>query len=61
MHYDVQFLDDAGSVIVEWHADANDVAGAIALIEGVSWPLDAARMRILNSTGLVVYEQARAG
>ena len=60
MHYDVQFLDDAGSVIEEWHAEADDVAGAIALIEGVSWPLDAAKMRILNSTGLVVHERARA-
>ena len=59
MHFSVQFLEDAGNVIEEWHADADDVAGAIALIEGVSWPLDAARMLILDSTGLVVHEQSR--
>ena len=56
----VQFLDASAAVIVEWHADADDVAGAIALIDGVSWLLDAARMRILDSTGLMVHESGRA-
>jgi len=60
MHYTVQFLDASATVIEEWHADANDVAGAIALIEGVSWPLDAARMRILDAEGLMVHERGRA-
>jgi hypothetical protein len=36
MHYTVQFLDASATVIEEWHADADDVAGAIALVEGVS-------------------------
>jgi hypothetical protein len=60
MHYTVQFLDASATVSEEWHADADDVAGAIALIEGVSWPLDAVRMRILDVNGLVVHERGRA-
>jgi hypothetical protein len=60
MHYTVQFLDASATVIEEWHADADDVAGAIALIEGVSWPIDAATMRILDAEGLTVHERARA-
>jgi hypothetical protein len=36
------------------------VAGAIEVIEGVSWPLDAATMRILDVNGLVVHERGRA-
>src|SRR5271170_2878030 len=60
MHYTVQFLDASATVIEEWHADANDVAGAIALIEGVSWPLDAVRMRILEPDGREVHERVKA-
>jgi hypothetical protein len=56
----VQFLDASATVIEEWHADADDVTGALALIEGVSWPLDAARMLILDAGGLVVHERLRA-
>jgi len=32
----VQFLDASAAVIVEWHVDADDVAGAIALISRAS-------------------------
>ena len=60
MHYAVQFLDASATVIEEWHADADDVAGAIALIEGVSWPLDAVRMRILEPDGREVHERVKA-
>jgi hypothetical protein len=60
MHYTVQFLDASATVIEEWHADADDVAGAIALVEGVSWPLEAATMRILDANAVVVHERGRA-
>jgi hypothetical protein len=59
MHYTVQFLAASATVLEEWHADADDVAGAIALIEGVSWPRDALRMRILDADGRVVHERPK--
>jgi len=56
MKYRVQFLNNAGNVIPDSQADAHDIAGALALIEDVKWPLDAVRMRILDADGRAVHQ-----
>ena len=51
VQFRVQFLDAAGTIIQEMHADAWNAAAAIALVEGMEWPAGAVRMVILNEAG----------
>jgi hypothetical protein len=57
MRYTVQFVDDPGNTIEEWHADADDAYDLAALTMGVHWPDGAVRMRILDADGRVVQER----
>ena len=51
MHCRVQFLDREGLVLLELHAFAQSVTGAIELIDDADWPHDAVRLRILDADG----------
>jgi hypothetical protein len=42
---------------IETVCKAGPMADAIALSEGISWPLDAVRMRILDADGREVHER----
>ena len=48
MNFRVQFLDASAKGVAEWVADAFDLRGLLALIEGLAWPPDALRLMILN-------------
>jgi len=61
MNLRVQFFDGSGCIVAEWSAYALDVAGAIALIEGVRWPDGGVHMRILDADGREVHERPKAG
>jgi hypothetical protein len=60
MNFRVQFLDAFAMIIAEWPAYAVDAAGAVALVEGLAWPVDALRMQILDEDGRLVHWRARA-
>jgi hypothetical protein len=51
VRFRVQFLDASGTIIQEMHADAWNAAAAIAIVEGIEWPVRAVRMVILNEAG----------
>jgi hypothetical protein len=42
---------------IEMECEAGPMADAIAPSEGISWPLDAVRMRILAADGREVHER----
>jgi len=58
--YRVQFLDASSTVIREYHADARSVAAAMGLMEGLPWPQDAVRLRLLDADGREVHTLPRA-
>ena len=41
------------------HADAWNAAAAIALVEGIEWPVRAVRMVILNELGGEVHSESK--
>ena len=51
MQYRIQFIDRAGEIIGEMHADARTVAAAIELVVDIDWPLRTATMRVLDPEG----------
>jgi hypothetical protein len=57
--YRVQYLDAYSTVLAERHAYANDLAGALALVEGVTF-LGAVRMRILDAEGHLLHPKTLA-
>jgi hypothetical protein len=59
MNYRVQFLNASTEIVAERFADASDVAGVVALIEGIAWPEGTSRLRILDESGVAVHWRIR--
>jgi hypothetical protein len=59
VQYRIQFLDRSGNVIREWSANADSVAGAVALIVDADWPPRAVAMRVLDAYGREVHSAIR--
>ena len=57
--YRVQYLDSYSTILAERHAYSNSLAGAIALVEGMTVP-GAVRIRILNAEGHLLHSELRA-
>ncbi len=56
--YRVQFLDAYSAVIREYHADAHSISGAVALVEGLPWPQDATKLRLLDADGRDIHTRS---
>jgi hypothetical protein len=61
MDFRVQFLDASANIIAEWAANASDVAGAIDLVDGLTWPTGALRIQIIDEDGRLVHWGANRG
>ncbi len=59
MQFRIQFLDGAANVIREWSANAQTVAGAVALIVDADWPPRAVTMRVLDAYGREVHSESK--
>jgi hypothetical protein len=55
IQYRVQYLDSFSTVLAGQHVYSNSLAGALALVEGVAFPMGAVRMRILDGAGHLLY------
>jgi hypothetical protein len=55
--YRVQYLDLYSNVIDERHAYANGLAGAVALVEGLTVPAGAFWMRFLDADGHLLHSK----
>jgi hypothetical protein len=59
MNFRIQFLNLAAEIVAERFVDASDVAGVVALIEGIAWPDGASRLKILDENGTAVHWRIR--
>jgi hypothetical protein len=59
LKFRLRFLNVSGATLKELHIDACDVAGAVALVEGLAWPPNASKMVIINASGGEVHSEGR--
>ena len=55
----IQFLDRNAETIKELYSSARTAADALALVKEEDWPLQAIRLVVRNSDGLLVAEKSR--
>ncbi len=57
LEFRIRFIDASETILSRLHIEACDLAGAVALVEGLAWPSGAGRMEILDAVDNKVHSQ----